>query len=323
VEHPNVGEPLRVLLVAAEAAGAHVLRVIEAGGFSVAGLLMSSGEGGERPLGSSVAATVKRLGCPVWPARSVRDPAFAETVRAAEVDILINVHSLYVIRGPILDAPRIGSFNMHPGPLPEGAGLNAVSWALYEGRRDHAVTVHWMAAGIDTGAVAYEARMPIEDADTAFTLSAKCVKAGVPLIERLLTTAADDPAAIPSIPQDLTRRQYRGREIPQEGRIDWAKTARETVDFVRACDYGPYPSPWGRPQTTLGGVDVSVLKAARTGMASSAAPGTVGDVSGRGVMVSGDDEWVLVQRLSVNGRGVDAADVLGGHERLDAAPALI
>jgi UDP-4-amino-4-deoxy-L-arabinose formyltransferase/UDP-glucuronic acid dehydrogenase (UDP-4-keto-hexauronic acid decarboxylating) len=138
-----------------------------------------------------------------------------------------------------------------------------------------------------------------------------------------LTTAADDPAAIPSIPQDLTRRQYRGREIPQEGRIDWAKTARETVDFVRACDYGPYPSPWGRPQTTLGGVDVSVLKAARTGMASSAAPGTVGDVSGRGVMVSGDDEWVLVQRLSVNGRGVDAADVLGGHERLDAAPALI
>jgi UDP-4-amino-4-deoxy-L-arabinose formyltransferase/UDP-glucuronic acid dehydrogenase (UDP-4-keto-hexauronic acid decarboxylating) len=314
-----MAQPVRVLLVAAEAAGAHVLRVIENAGCSLAGLLMSAGERGERPLGAAVLATAERLGCPVWPARSVRDPAFADRVREAEVDILINVHSLYVIRGEILSAPRIGSFNMHPGPLPEGAGLNAVSWALYEGRPEHAVTVHWMEAGIDTGAIAYEARVPIDAHDTALTLSAKCVKAGVPLIERLLATAAADASAIPVIRQDVSRRRYRGREVPQEGRLLWTRTAREVVGFVRACDYLPFASPWGQPTASFGGQEMGVLKAALTGLPSDAPPGTVGELVGRGVMVSASDEWVLVHRVMVNGRAVDATSLLEAGRRFDDA----
>lgn len=315
--------PLRVLLVGGEAAGAHVLRVVEASGCSVAGLLISAGERGERPAGPAMHAAASRLGCALWPARSVRDPAFAEWVRSTGVDILLNVHSLYVIRGEILGAPRIGSFNMHPGPLPECAGLNAVSWALYDGNSEHAVTVHWMAPGIDTGSVAYEARMPIAENDTAFTLSAKCVKAGVPLIELLLTTAATNPAGIPTIAQDLTRRRYRGREVPQDGRLEWSRPAREIVGFVRACDYGPYASPWGRPQTSFGGREVSVVKAARTSIPSDATPGTVGERADGGVMVSAADEWVFVQRLLLDGRGVDAVEVLQPGGRFDAATALV
>jgi methionyl-tRNA formyltransferase len=312
-----VVEPLRVLLVAAEAAGAHVLRVIEGAGFSVAGLLMSSGEGGERPLGKGVTATANRLGCPIWPARAVRDPAFADTVRAARVDLLVNVHSLYVIRGEILDAPRIGSFNMHPGPLPECAGLNAVSWALYEGKREHGVTVHWMAAGIDTGSVAYERRFDIEPNDTALSLSARCVKLGVPLIERLLQTAATSPSDIPAQPQDLTRRRYRGREIPHAGMVEWARPARDVVNFVRACDYLPFASPWGHPKACLDGQEVALLKAELTGLRSDEAPGTIGELRGRGVLVSARYEWVLVRRLLSEGRVVDAADMLHPGRRFD------
>jgi methionyl-tRNA formyltransferase len=315
-ETPSVSKP-RVLLVAGEAAGAHVLRVVEGAGFPVAGLLISGGEGGERPPGKAVHTAASRLGCPVWPARSVRDPAFAESIKSAGVDILLNVHSLFVIRGEILAAPRIGSFNMHPGPLPECAGLNAVSWALYEGKTEHAVTVHWMAPGIDTGAIAYEARFPVEEHDTALTLSAKAVKAGVPLIERLLETAATNPAAIPAHVQDLTRRRYRGREVPQGGRLEWSRSAREIVGFVRACDYLPFASPWGHPKTSFGGSDLAVLKATLTGLPSDAPPGTVGEAAGRGAMVSAKDEWVLVQRLLSDGRGVDAIEVLEPGRRFD------
>jgi methionyl-tRNA formyltransferase len=318
-----VTKALRVLLVGGEAAGAHVLRVVEATGCSVAGLLISGGERGERPAGPAMQTAATRLGCPMWPARSVRDPEFARWVASADVDILLNVHSLYVIRGEILAAPGIGSFNMHPGPLPEGAGLNAVSWALYEGKSEHAVTVHWMAPGIDTGAIAYEARMPVTEQDTAFTLSAKCVKAGVPLIERLLTTAAADSKGIPVIGQDLTRRRYRGREIPQDGRLEWSRSAREIVGFIRACDYGPYTSPWGRPQTSIAGRDVSVIRAACTGIASDVAAGTVGEIADRGVMVSASDEWVLVQRVLMEGRGLDASDVLRPGLKFDATGALV
>jgi UDP-4-amino-4-deoxy-L-arabinose formyltransferase/UDP-glucuronic acid dehydrogenase (UDP-4-keto-hexauronic acid decarboxylating) len=310
-------------LVAAEAAGAHVLRVIEGGGYSLAGLLIGAGERGERAPGPAVRNTAERLGCPMWPARSVRDPAFASVIRDAGVDVMLNVHSLFVIRGEILTAPTIGSFNMHPGPLPEGAGLNAVSWALYEGKKEHAVTVHWMVPEIDAGGIAYSAAFPIEETDTALSLSARCVKAGVPLIERLLATAATDPAAIPSERQDLSRRHYRGREIPQGGRLDWSRSAREIVGFVRACDYLPFASPWGSPQASVGGCEMAVIKAAVTGQSSSAAPGTIGDASGRGVLVSAADEWVLVQRVVRDGRGADAADVLQPGQRFDGPAVLV
>ena len=52
---------------------------------------------------------------------------------------------------------RIGSFNLHPGPLPGFPGLNAPSWAIYERRARFGCTVHWMDAAIDAGLIAYEA----------------------------------------------------------------------------------------------------------------------------------------------------------------------
>ena len=73
-------------------------------------------------------------------------------MREQGVDLLLNVHSLYLIaRRTVVAAPRIGSFNLHPGPLPEYAGLNTPSWAIYNGEREHGVTVHWMEPGVDTG----------------------------------------------------------------------------------------------------------------------------------------------------------------------------
>ena len=70
---------------------------------------------------------------PILPSTSVRDPEFAEWMRSEEIDLLLNVHSLYVIHADLVAAPRTGSFNLHPGPLPEYAGLNAPSWAIYHG----------------------------------------------------------------------------------------------------------------------------------------------------------------------------------------------
>ena len=57
------------------------------------------------------------------------------------MDLILNVHSLHLIRKEILDLPRLGSFNFHPGPLPRYAGLNSVCWALYRGETKHGVTL--------------------------------------------------------------------------------------------------------------------------------------------------------------------------------------
>jgi methionyl-tRNA formyltransferase len=299
---------MNVLLVAEESAGIQTLRMLTQSEHEVVGVMTTCPTRGG---GATVASAASALEIPVLPSERVREPSFADWIRAHDIDLLFNVHSLFVIDADVIRAPRIGAFNLHPGPLPEYAGLNAPSWAIYFGETRHAVTLHWMDAEIDTGAIAYSAEFAIDEKDTGLSLSARCVQKGMPLIAKLLDTAAVDPSSIPRVAQDLSRRRYFGREAPDGGRISWGRSAQCVVAFVRACDYFPFASPWGSPASRINGRDVAVLKAIRTGLPSAAEPGTVGEVEDGAVQVAAQDEWVRVSRVQPEGgRPVLAAEVL-------------
>jgi methionyl-tRNA formyltransferase len=310
--------PLRVVVVAEESAGAQALDALLAAPESpeiVAVVTATEPEGRRRPL---VAAAATRHRLYVVPASTLRSGSFAETIRDLGVDLLINVHSLFVLESDVVRTPRIGSFNLHPGPLPEYAGLNAPSWAIYQGETTHAVTVHWMDALIDSGPVAYSASFAVDGADTGLSLTAKCVRHGVPLLLQLVADAARNPTSIPASQQDLRRRRYFGREVPNEGRLIWTESAGQIVRFVRAADYGPFDSPWGVPRARFGDGPVGIRKASLTGEMADDPPGTVGGLLERGgVMVAADDEWVAVHRMWRDGRSVSPSEVCSPGDRLD------
>jgi methionyl-tRNA formyltransferase len=304
-----------VLLVAEDAAGVQALRAIAASRHRLGGVIASGQHDARR--GATVRDLAMTLGCPVWPPEVVRDPQFGQALRDIGIDVLLNVYSLQVIAPALLQAPAIGAFNLHPGPLPEYAGLNAPSWAIYNGEQCHAVTLHWMEAEIDTGAIAYRQRLEMAEDETGLTLSVKCVQAGIPLLLQLLDVAARDPGAIPRAAQDRTRRRYFGKEVPERGCLSWPQPAHSVVRFVRACDYLPLPSPWGHPGARLDGQPLRVLKAFRTWRPCIAPAGKVGEVAGARALVAAADEWVALERLELAGRSVNAAEVLTSGCRLE------
>ena len=287
--------------MAEEAAGVQALRKIaDSVDHDLVAVMASS----ERQ-GPSVAGAAEALGVPVWDSREVREAALAERVVEHAVDVLLNVHSLFRIHPAVVAAPAVGSFNLHPGPLPAYAGLNAPSWAIYFGESRHAVTLHWMVGAIDAGAIAYEEWFDVADDDTGLTLSAKAARQGLELIDRLL----DDIPEIPSRAQEGEGR-YFGRDAPHGGRLPWSLPARRIVDFVRASDYGPFASPWGRPTARIDEREIEVVRAAVTGKRADAAPGTVGDDG----LVAAADEWVAVERVRVDGEPAEPSEVLlPGH----------
>jgi methionyl-tRNA formyltransferase len=295
---------LRVLVIAEEAAGMQTVRLLAGTPHEVVAVL-TRGVGSQ---GATVAGVASQLGYRVWPAPQVREPGFAETIRQEGVDLLLNVHSLFVLPADVVAAPRMGSFNLHPGPLPRYAGLNVPSWAIYHGQQTHAVTLHWMDGGIDTGAIAYQSELAIEDDDTGLTLSVKCARAGLALIGDLLEAAVK--GTIPRWPQPDVARHYYGREVPHGGRLLWTDSAAQVVNFIRACDYLPFTSPWGHPHACLAGSEILVLKALRTGDRSDAPAGTIGRRDGAEVLVAARDEWVRVRRVQVGSSTFAAADVL-------------
>jgi len=306
---------LKLLLVGEESAGIQTLKALARTEHCIVGVMASSSRSASS--GATLWRVAQELGYATWPAKLVKDPAFASEVRSQAIDMLLNVHSLFVINRDLLEAARIGAFNMHPGPLPEYAGLNVVSWALYRGERTHGVTIHKMLPEIDTGPIVYQSRFAVEDGDTALSVYSKCMKAGVPLMLDLVKTAAVDPGAIPLATQDLTKREYFGKEVPEQGRLSWASTARQIVNFVRACNYFPFPSPWGHPKARMDKSEIAVVEASRTGEKCDVLPGSVGEVVDSAIRVACGDEWISVGRLMVEGKYLRAIDLLKPGDHLE------
>jgi methionyl-tRNA formyltransferase len=302
---------LRVLLLAEESAGAQTLRLLAGSRHHVVAVLTSDPE--PNPGGATVAGMASRLGYRLWPSRQVNEPGFDEIIRREEVDLLLNVQGGRTLPRSAVAAPRIGCFNLHLGPLPRYAGLNPPSWAIYHGQHTHGVTVHWMDQQINTGPVAYESIVDIDEDETGLTLSAKCVRAGLPLLSDLLEDASRD--AIPRRAQATQIRRHYGRDVPHQGQLWWTESAIHIVNFIRACDYFPFPSPWGYPRAWISGREVLVLKAALTSETGEAPAGTVGRCMGEDVLVRARDAWVQVQRVQIGSSVFSPAEVLQTGER--------
>jgi methionyl-tRNA formyltransferase len=297
---------MRIVLVGEEAAGLRVMREILASGHEILAVLTSAPAKGGSP--SALRQQAQAQGLRVLPAGQVDNAVLGDLLRDEQVEILLNVHSLVVLPKEVLEAPRLGCFNLHPGPLPEYAGLNTVSWAIYHGMRGYGVTLHKMSQRIDAGDIAYEARFDIDDRDTALSLYSKCLRFGVPLVSRLLQEAAD--GALQLTAQDPERRRYFGRDVPDHGRVSWQKPAGRIHDFVRACDYAPFPSPWGHPVTGVRDQAFAIARSELAGSSDLAAPGTIGKVDDAGALVACGDGWLRLRRLLLEDRPIAPAALL-------------
>jgi methionyl-tRNA formyltransferase len=176
-----------------------------------------------------------------------------------------------------------------------------------------------MAPEIDAGEIAYQSLFAIEACDTPLSLMHKCIDAGIPLLRKLLQDASQGLHTIPSIAQDLTKRRYYGKEVPDKGWLRWSNTATNIVNFVRACDYSPYPSPWGHPRTLFNGTEMEVLKGSLTAEKCDQEPGFIGDVDVSGALVASADEWVSINLLRIGPDRFRPHEVLRRGDRLETA----
>ncbi|MAO64158.1 MAG: hypothetical protein CL666_04095 [Balneola sp.] len=323
-----------VLLVVEEAAGAHALRLLLESNHILAGVLTSGNlpdtakyqdeslkdaDANTKPPNSNIAAKASSLGIPVFDAKKVQDPDFAKWMGAHQIDVLLNVHSLYRICPEVVHAVRIGGFNLHPGPLPGYSGLNVPSWAIYNEEPTHAVTLHYITDKIDTGHIVYETQFPLTAKDTGLTVSLKCVQKGLQLIERLLKELSRVPFYMPSQPQELgERRFYKRFQIPGNGFIQWTDPAHKIDAFIRACNYSPFPSPWGEPKTRWRERNISILKAEISNKVCDDAPGTVGPMVDGKTAIATADYWVLIDKCKVDGEPFVAASFLAPGDKLIA-----
>ena len=145
-----------------------------------------------------------------------------------------------ILRSPILDYPKYGCINVHASLLPRWRGASPIQAAILHGDAQSGVTIMKMDAGIDTGAIISSRTCPIENEDTAETLSAKLADLGARLLVH--TLPAYLAGEIIPVPQAENGATYAGMIKKEDGLIDFSQPAEDIERMVRALH--PWPNAY-------------------------------------------------------------------------------
>ena len=99
--------------------------------------------------------------------------AVAEKLKAAGADIICLAGFMRLVKQPMLDIFPNKILNIHPSLLPAYPGLMAWKQAVDDGAKESGCTVHHVDAGMDTGPIILQARVPVLPDDNADTLHAR------------------------------------------------------------------------------------------------------------------------------------------------------
>ncbi len=163
---------------------------------------------------SPVEREARRLGLPVLTPSTLKSAEAAAAFRAHKADAAVVVAYGLILPKTILEAPRLGCFNLHASLLPRWRGAAPINRAIMAGDAESGVTIMKMDEGLDTGAMAMAERIPIGADMTAGDLHDALARLGADLMLRAL--AAAERGSLTLTPQPASRRQLRRQD--QQGR---------------------------------------------------------------------------------------------------------
>ena len=163
---------------------------------------------------------------------------------------LISVNSTAIIGRAVLARFDGRAVNIHPGRLPDFAGLYTVQWAIRLGESATAATAHFMTDTVDAGDVIYAAAVPIRPHDTGLSAWLRCLKAQAETLKWLLAeiTAGRE---LPRVSQDLSLRRCFKAADALGDQLPTHLHAVEAERWVRAGNYHPLSSPTYRPTLVI------------------------------------------------------------------------
>lgn len=187
-------------------------------------------------------------------------------VREAAPDFILSFYYRNMIKNEVLAIPKRGALNLHGSYLPKYRGRVPVNWAVINGETETGATLHYMVEKPDAGDIVDQEKVAIGFDDTAFDVFNKVTDAAVTVLARSFPLLAKGCA--PRIPMDLSQGSYFGGRRPEDGRINWEKSAREIYNLVRGVTH-PYPGAF----THLDGKKVLIWRG--TPVEGSAEPGKI------------------------------------------------
>ena len=262
---------------------------------------------GQRPSASPVKALAVRHGLPLVQPERLREPGFADILRAWRPDLGVVAAYGKLIPEDILAVPRLGMINVHASLLPKYRGAAPVQRAVIDGERETGVTIMRVEKVLDAGPMLARATRPIGPDETSDVVERDLAQLGAPLLVDVVNQMA--AGAEQQELQDFMLCSYAPRLTKEEGLIDWTLPASYIHNRVRGLH------PWPHAYTYLDGTRLIVLQTRVEPASTDAPPGTLVEVTRDALHVATGHQGrlALVQVQREGGRPMTVRDFLAGH----------
>lgn len=231
-----------------------------------------------------------------------KDNAFLPYLELYKPDLIAVVAYGRILPKYVLDYPKYGCINVHASLLPRHRGACPINRAVMDGDKVSGVTTMLMAEGLDTGDMLKKREIEITDTMTAGQLhDIICDTCPSLLIETI-----DSIDTITPVKQDDSLATYTGMLNKENTKIDWSRSDREIVDFIRGLN--PFPTA----HTSYCGKGMKIYEAVLCG--GSGKPGEILRCDDALVIACGSGAVNITQLQLESKKRMSAAELLRGFK---------
>jgi methionyl-tRNA formyltransferase len=300
--------------------------LIESGNYDVWGVISQPDRPhgrGRKVVPTPVKEYASSVGIPTTQFAKIKSLEGVHFVRALRPDFLVVAAYGQILSQEILDIPKYACVNVHASLLPKYRGAAPLNYAIMNGEKESGVTIMHMEAGMDTGGIYAQVKVPITPEMTAGELTDLCKEAGAKLLVECLPKIAE--GTLKFVPQDDSKATKATLLTREMEKIDWHKSAQQVHDHIRG--FNPEPGaytmlPNGKSMKIWSSRVVEANTDVQTEGTAKIIPGQVLTVSkksfivacGQGALeileVQPESKKKMLSQVFLNGHGIAVGDVL-------------
>jgi len=251
-------------------------------------------------------------GVPVFqPERAqIRNSDFLTQLRSLNADLSVVVAYGRILPDPVLEAPRLGTINVHASLLPKYRGAAPIHRAIIAGERETGITIIRLVREMDAGPMLGTSRCSIEPNQSSSDVAADLATLGAQLLIETVDALAAGRAQETS--QNHRETTFAPPLTREDGHIDWHASAVDIHNLIRGLH------PWPHAATMHQGTRYLVHRSAVVEHHDSAdGPGTIIEARADRLIIStGSKNALAIRHIQQEGRRpLDTRSFLSGQRQ--------
>ena len=225
----------------------------------------------------------------------LRDSTFSQQLQSLNAELSVVAAYGRILPDPILDAPRLGTINVHASLLPKYRGAAPIHRAIMAGERETGITIIRLVTEMDAGPILGMTRCAINPDQTSDDVQTLLAGMGAQLL--LQTVDSLEAGVAKEKTQDHSQATFAPPLTREDGHIDWNSSAVDIHNLIRGLH------PWPHADTMHRDTRYLVHRSRVVEHPSTDLPGTIIEARSNQLVVStGSESALAILTIQQEGR---------------------